>query len=404
MKILIYTDYLRHTSGYAREIRDLLPYLNEPPFEIRFVGLGYNGFPPEFDFEVYAADVDEASDYWAIEVLDYAIKDFQPDIILSLQDFFMTRKIAFALSIPGKHKWIHWGTLDGDPSDHYSREALRWLDYTLYHSKASKIEVEKVVKGIQGEVLYPPINPQTWKPISSKEIAQYKQEYGISNKDKVLITCGRNQQRKNIPVLLDAMVDIKKKIPNIKLILVSGVQTMTQNKGKSKRVDGYDYDAFIRERGLQNNIIDLRTEDYKSQSITDKRLNILYNISDLMVHPSWGEGFGLPIAEAGLVGLPTIGVDHSAVSEVVGKGGMLIPWRAYIYTQAGFKQHMCHPDDITDAVVKYFNLSKQEQNKMKNAAKKFAEELKPIKVAKQLIKVFEDVENKKSIAKTELNI
>jgi glycosyltransferase involved in cell wall biosynthesis len=329
MKILIYTDYIEHTSGYAREIKDLLPYIEKAGHEVRFVALGYNGFPPNFQYKIYPAKIEEASNYWGIEVLDLAIRDFQPDVVLTLQDFFMTRKIAFAMSLPGKHKWIHWGTLDGDPADHYSREALRWIDYILYHSKFAENEIKKIYPNINGEVLYPPINPKTWNKLDKQKL---KKEYGLEDR-KIMITCGRNQQRKNIPVLLDAMVDIVKQIPEILLIIASSAPTKTQHKGKSQKVDGYDYDTFIRERGLQDHILNLRNAETEGTPITDKVLNIQYNLSDVMVHPSWGEGFGLPIAEAGLSGVPTIGVNHSAVAEVVGNGGILIPWRAvYIHT------------------------------------------------------------------------
>ena len=47
MKILLYGDYLRWTSGYAREFRDILPYFLKAGHEVRQVALGYNGFPVE---------------------------------------------------------------------------------------------------------------------------------------------------------------------------------------------------------------------------------------------------------------------------------------------------------------------------------------------------------------------
>lgn len=403
MKILIYTDYIRHTSGYAREIRDLLPFIIDAGHEVRFVGLGYNGFPPEFEYKVYAADVEEAEDYWAVEILDYAINDFQPDIVLTLQDFFPARKIAFAMSTPMKARWIFWGTLDGDPTDHQSREAIRWIDYVLYHSKFAKKEVEKAVKGVQGEVFYPAINPETWHKLDKEKL---KKQYGLEGR-KILITCGRNQQRKNIPVLLDALVEIKKKIPEILLILASSAQTTTAaKKGENKKVDGYDYDFFIRERHLEDNVMYPRNQDGSNTPVSDETLNIQYNMADVMVHPSLGEGFGLQIVEAGISGVPTIGVNHSAVTEVVGKGGILIPWRAYTYTQAGWRQHMCHPNDIARAVVDFYNKSDEEKELMGKEAMKFAESLKPETQAKTLLAIFDKVikEDIKSLAKTDLSI
>lgn len=403
MKILIYTDYFKHTSGYAREVRDLIPLIIGAGHEVRYVGLGYNGFPPDFAHEVYPAEVDEASEYWGIEVLDYAINDFKPDIVFSIQDFFATKKIAFALSVPSasKTKWIHWGTLDGGPADHASRESIKWIDYVLYHSKFSQKEIEKVINGVQGETLYPAINPDTWHEVGDKEAL--RKEHGLDDR-LIMVTCGRNQQRKNIPVLLDAMVELKKALPNILLIIASSVQTSTQDKGKSKKIDGYDYDMFIRERGLEDNVLMLRTDT--GFTLSDDTLNTQYNLADVMVHPSWGEGFGLPIAEAGISGVPTIGGNHSSLTEVIGKGGILIDPKAYFYTQAGFRQEVIHPDDIVAAVKQYFTTSDTEREKMSKAAKQFAGKLTPERQAKKLLKIFDDVVKNdiKSVAKTELNI
>jgi hypothetical protein len=52
MKILFYTDYYKTSSGHARIISDLLPYL-EKGNEIAFVALGYNGLPVERKYLTY---------------------------------------------------------------------------------------------------------------------------------------------------------------------------------------------------------------------------------------------------------------------------------------------------------------------------------------------------------------
>lgn len=53
-------------------------------------------------------------------------------------------------------------------------------------------------------------------------------------------------------------------------------------------------------------------------------LNVLYNAADLYVSVS-AEGFGLTIAEAIACGVPAVGVDYSAVPEVIGPAGIVVP-------------------------------------------------------------------------------
>ena len=280
MKILFYTDYYKTSSGHARIISDLLPYL-EKGNEIAFVALGYNGLPVERKYLTYPTKLKGVKSFWAPEIVQYALRDFRPDIVLSSNDFYMTKKVAFAMSQPLGHKWIHWGTLDGDPLDYSCRESLKWVDYTLFFSDFAEREVRKVFPNIPGERLYPPINSKTFKKLNKEEL---RKQFRLHDK-KVLVTCGRNQQRKNIPILLDAMVDIVKKMPETRLILASTNLTKTA-EGKE---DGYEYNRFITDRGLDDFVINLG-QDIK-KPISDKLLNIQYNLSDLMVHPSTAEGF-----------------------------------------------------------------------------------------------------------------
>lgn len=59
--------------------------------------------------------------------------------------------------------------------------------------------------------------------------------------------------------------------------------------------------------------------------LSDDELRVLYCAADLVVSPTMAEGFGLTLAEAEGCGVPVVATDYSAVTEVVGPGGVLIP-------------------------------------------------------------------------------
>ena len=61
------------------------------------------------------------------------------------------------------------------------------------------------------------------------------------------------------------------------------------------------------------------------RGLSDDELRVLYCAADLIVSPTMAEGFGLTLAEAMACGTPVVATDYSAVSEVVGPGGILIP-------------------------------------------------------------------------------
>ena len=380
LKILIYGDYWKFTSGFAREIKDILPYFRKAGHEVRQVALGYNGYPVDKDIQVYHTKLPDVKDYYAQEVLHFAIDDFKPDIVLTVQDFFMLPKISFTLAHPGSFKWVHWGTLDSDPLDFYSRESLNWMHYCFFQSHFAAIECKLVNPGLMGEVIYPSVDPKIFHKIEDKQALKAKYKL---NEFNVLVCNARGQQRKNVPILLDAFKEVLKEIPNTVLILSSGI---SNTKTDNNQLDGYDLERFVSELGLTDYV--LLPRSINKGPIDDDTLNIQYNLADINILPSWGEGFGLPFTEAGISEVPSISFDHSAAHEVVLNRGVLVKPRAYAYNLDGSRYWIGHPDDLKVAIV---DLLKDEKKRAEygKAAKEFAEKLTPEKVAKQMLDRFE---------------
>ena len=61
------------------------------------------------------------------------------------------------------------------------------------------------------------------------------------------------------------------------------------------------------------------------EAVDDASLVALYGAADALLHPSFCEGFGLPLLEAMACGCPVVASDHSAMPEVLGGAGLLAP-------------------------------------------------------------------------------
>jgi len=366
MKILIYTDFLGHKSGFARMFKDILPYLKKNN-EIAHVALGWNGYPLNTrDFKIYHTKLEDIDDYYAHPVLHYALDDFKPDIVLTIQDYWMIYRIAFPLAHPGKWKWFHWGTVDSDPLPYRAREAAKWIHCNLYTSEFGRLEMLQIHSNARGDRIYPSVNPKTFHELDKLKL---KKKFHLEN-HKVIVCTARNQMRKNVPVLLDALKLVLRKIPNACLILASALDPKTEEYKKS----GYNIERFIAERELEDNIIFPRT--IEGEPIDDKTLNIQYNLADINVLASVGEGFGLPYIEAGICKVPSVAVDCAASREVVMNRGLLVKPAAYQYNQVGGKYYMVKPEDLAEKIIKLL-IDDKLRAKMGKNAQDFAKKLTP---------------------------
>lgn len=59
--------------------------------------------------------------------------------------------------------------------------------------------------------------------------------------------------------------------------------------------------------------------------VCDRTLPALYRHAQVFVYPSFAEGFGMPPLEAMASGVPVITTRSTAIPEVVGEAGILVP-------------------------------------------------------------------------------
>lgn len=80
-------------------------------------------------------------------------------------------------------------------------------------------------------------------------------------------------------------------------------------------------------RGRQELLADIEKHHLRSAirwlaDVSSERLNELYNLADVLIYPSWLEGFGLPPLEAMAAGTPVVCSNASSLPEVVGEAAI----------------------------------------------------------------------------------
>lgn len=136
---------------------------------------------------------------------------------------------------------------------------------------------------------------------------ELRNSFGM-NDHLVIGIVGRLTPQKGHTLLLDALVEVVKKVEAAMLFIVGAGPDKAQLEEKAKRLG---LDRYIRWFG----------------ALPQEEVFRLYTAMDVLVMPSLYEGFGLTAAEAMAVGLPVVGTRVDGLSEIINDGvtGYLLP-------------------------------------------------------------------------------
>lgn len=118
---------------------------------------------------------------------------------------------------------------------------------------------------------------------------------------------GTMEPRKNLPGLVEAFARIAPDHPDLRLVIAGR---------RGWRAD--EVNTAVRRSGLGDRIVLLGFAPPDA-------LPALYRTAEMVVHPSLGEGFGLPALEALACATPLVTTAGSAMEEVAGDAAVLVP-------------------------------------------------------------------------------
>ena len=197
------------------------------------------------------------------------------------------------------------------------------------------------------------VNLNKFKP--SNQSNEIRQKYG----NNILLYSGLMIRRKKIPVLLEAMKNVIKEVPDVHLILTGIGPFLNEWKELSISL------------GIQNNVSFLGF-------VGEKELLKYYASIDIFVFPSQQEGFGQVIIEAMASGTPVICANIPPMSKIVGNGGLT------------FKLN--NPINLSEKII--FLLKNREQlNKLRENALKIAKNYQCSRIAELYIDYIKKIKN-----------
>jgi glycosyltransferase involved in cell wall biosynthesis len=178
-------------------------------------------------------------------------------------------------------------------------------------------DIPVVYHGVNTDDFYPatPSHPITWpgeeKIITSRSDA--KAAFGIDRKTTVLLRTDANMPRKSYGALFRSLAPVLAAHRDLMLIVHA------RRIGEGGNLDEFR-SHFPPEISGKIAVPDFHD---KYGGLPRYALATLYNAADIYVSNSC-EGFGLTIAEAIACGVPAVGLDFSAVPEVIGPAGVVV--------------------------------------------------------------------------------
>ncbi|MCK4885392.1 glycosyltransferase family 4 protein [Candidatus Bathyarchaeota archaeon] len=191
----------------------------------------------------------------------------------------------------------------------YEKKLMKRSDALIAVSKYTVDELTELY-GIDEKkihVIYNGVDVQKFKPRPDR--AELRREFGLEDKNKIVLFVGRLYHRKGLEILLRSIPPVLQEFSDVKFV-ISG-------KGFKEK-----------EESLRNLAKQLDIEDHVTFMgyVPDEKLPNLYSTSDIFVLPAIYENFPFAILEAQATGLPVISTKVGGIPEflVDNENGFLI--------------------------------------------------------------------------------
>jgi glycosyltransferase involved in cell wall biosynthesis len=170
-------------------------------------------------------------------------------------------------------------------------------------SQHSRQDIERLFPRARGKVvvIYPGADPRYRRVTDRQVLMQTKERYGLP--DRFILYVGGLGQRKNLAGLLQAYALLALRRPETPPLVVVGKRNAL-------------YEPLVEE----TKTLSLAGRVIFPGFIPTDHLPALLSIAELLVYPSFYEGFGLPVVEAMSCGCPVVCSDTSSLPEVGGDG------------------------------------------------------------------------------------
>jgi mannosylglucosylglycerate synthase len=237
-------------------------------------------------------------------------------------DLTLTKRLWQTVSTWSHGMWINWVHDIAKINPHYAHLPWQQREYDLLsqpppnclHVTVSEVRQKEyaTVTGLTAqEVRVMPNAVDVFETLGlSQHMRRCVEQCDLFNRDLVLFHPARMVRRKNIEHALRTVSAIRDAGYDIAYLLTAAP-------------DPHNQDQLIYAAELESLVDELRLRDHvhfigQQHPLAEQDVRSLYQVADVLLFPSLSEGFGLPLVEAAIHGLPVYCSDIPVHHEVAG--------------------------------------------------------------------------------------
>jgi len=242
------------------------------------------------------------------------LRDFSPDVVVSFADPWTVEWLPAQL---GSMPYVGYLPVDGHPFSRKWYPLLQSMCVAVATSDYGHAVVADTGIEVASAVIPHGVDSALFAPVAER--TRLRDEHRLPADGFIVGCVARNQPRKQLPLLVRAFAEFHQRRTNALLYLHTDPNDAW----------GCDLLDLIRRASIDDvTVITKRTSPVSA--VSDDVLRLIYGLFDVLVLPTMGEGFGLPILEAMACAVPVVATDCTAVTELVKGRGELARVKEWI--------------------------------------------------------------------------
>lgn len=313
-RILWLSDSPLTCTGYSTISWNILNRLEEQGHECFFIGHNYIGqaIPKglkledgtEYKFKLLGGSPRP----YASDLLMPYIQKYKPDVFGILLDTFMCFPWLLSLDFSPAKTIFYYPSDGGGGLPLGCENILKKVNYPVAMARFGQRQVKELYNMDTRHIPHA-VDTKNYYPLPKEQKEELRRKYGLQGKF-VIGVVARNQGRKMLDRTIKTMALFAKDHPDAILLMHTDPRDVASP---------FDMLQLVQRYKIHNRIIFTGMSFFNGFDY--KQMNELYNVMDVFLLTTSGEGFGVPIIEAMACEVPVIATDYTTTQELLIEDG-----------------------------------------------------------------------------------